>query len=136
MGRVLALDPGTVRIGVAISDPLGMIAQPHVSLDAAGGAVLDDINDLVQRLEVDRIVVGLPVSLDGSERASAATARAFGREVSVATGIEVEMIDERFSSVTAEKAMIEAGARRSERKAARDRVAAAVFLQSYLDGSR
>jgi putative holliday junction resolvase len=136
MGRVLALDPGTVRIGVAISDPLGMIAQPHSSLETAGGDVLDEISNLVHSLGVDRIVVGLPVSLDGSERKSAATARTFGQEVAAATGIDVEMIDERFSSVTAEKAMIEAGARRSERKTARDRVAAAVFLQSYLDGSR
>ncbi len=136
MGRVLALDPGTVRIGVAISDPLGMIAQPYSSLAVAGGAVLTEISELVRELEVDRIVVGLPVSLDGSERASAQAARVFGQEVAAVTGIDVQMIDERFSSVTADRAMIEAGARRSERKAARDRVAAAVFLQAYLDGSQ
>ena len=77
-----------------------------------------------------------PVSLDGTEGRSAALARDLARRVGEATGLDVELVDERFSSVTAERVMIEVGARRSERKAARDRVAAAVFLQAYLDGRR
>ncbi len=134
--RVLALDPGAVRVGVAVSDSLRLTAQPHSSLDAKDPGVLDEIAALVASLEVGQIVVGLPVSLDGTEGPGALLARHFASEVSDATGIEVELFDERFSSVTAERAMIEAGARRSERRAARDRVAAAVFLQAYLDGAR
>ena len=136
MGRVLALDPGSVRVGVAVSDPLGIIAQPHSSLEAQDPDILESIASLARSLDVERIVVGLPLSLDGSEGPSAVQARKFAAEVAAATSLEVELADERFSSVTAERSMIEAGARRSERKGARDRVAAAVFLQTYLDGVR
>lgn len=136
MGRVLALDAGTVRIGVAVSDSLGITAQPHSSLDADSPDLMADIAQLIESLEVDRVVVGLPLSLDGTEGKSARLARQFAERIGEATGIEVSLIDERFSSVTAERVMIEAGARRSERRAARDRVAAAIFLQTYLDGLR
>jgi putative Holliday junction resolvase len=95
-----------------------------------------DIAQLVESLDVERIVVGLPVSLDGTEGSSARLARDLAGRITEATGVEVSLIDERFSTVTAERVMIEAGARRSERRAARDRVAAAVFLQAYLDGTR
>jgi putative Holliday junction resolvase len=135
MGRTMALDPGSVRIGVAVSDPLGITAQPHSSLDATDD-VATLINDLAESLDVEQIIVGLPVSLDGSEGASAEMARAFAETLAAAVSVPIEMIDERFSSVTAERVMIESGAKRSERRAARDRVAAAVFLQSYLDGRR
>jgi putative Holliday junction resolvase len=136
MGRVMALDTGTVRIGVAVSDPLGLIAQPHSSLSATDPALMSEVGSLVAELDVDRIVVGLPVSLDGTEGPSAVLAREFAAGIAAATGIAVELVDERFSTVTAERVMIEAGARRAERKSARDRVAAAVFLQAYLDGSK
>ena len=134
MGRILGLDPGTVRIGVAVSDPLGLTAQPHSSLAAADPGVLDAIATLVDDLEVEAVVVGLPVSLDGTEGPAAASARAFADRVRERLDVPVESYDERFSSVTAERTMIELGATRSDRKAARDRVAAAVFLQAYLDG--
>jgi len=136
VGRVLALDPGSVRVGVAVSDPLRIIAQPHSSLEARDPGILESIAALVTSLDVERIVVGLPLSLDGTEGPSAVQARKFAADVAAATNLEVELADERFSSVTAERSMIEAGARRSERKGARDRVAAAIFLQTYLDGVR
>jgi putative Holliday junction resolvase len=134
MGRILGLDPGTVRIGAAVSDPLGITAQPHSSLDAGDPDLFDTIAALVDELDVELVVVGLPVSLDGSEGPAAMRAREFAAEVAAAVTVPVELHDERFSSVTAEQAMIEMGARRADRKAARDRVAAAVFLQAYLDG--
>ncbi len=136
MGRVMALDTGTVRIGVAVSDPLGLIAQPHSSLSATDPGLMSEVDSLVAELDVDRIVVGLPVSLDGTEGPSALLAREFAARIADTTGIAVELVDERFSTVIAEKVMIEAGARRAERKSARDRVAAAVFLQAYLDGAK
>jgi putative Holliday junction resolvase len=134
--RVLALDPGTVRIGVALSDPLGITAQPHTSLDATAADVVDQIVALIDEAGAERVIVGLPVSLDGSEGVAAETARAFAARISDAIDVPVEMVDERFSSVTAERVMLEAGARRADRRRSRDRVAAAVFLQSYLDGIR
>lgn len=136
MARIMALDPGSVRIGVAVSDPLGMTAQPHSSLDAADPGLMQRIARLVSDLDVELIVIGLPVSLDGSEGAAALAAREFADRVDEEVPVDVVLHDERFSSVTAERVMIESGAKRARRRQARDRVAAAVFLQSYLDGRR
>lgn len=136
MGRIMALDPGAVRIGVAVSDPLGITAQPHSSLDATDPALLDEVAQLVEELEVESIVVGLPISLGGGEGPSAEAARELAARVDERIDVEVVLFDERFSSVTAEKAMIEAGTRRAARREKRDRVAAAIFLQAYLDGRR
>ncbi len=135
MGRIMGLDPGSVRIGVAVSDPLWITAQPHSSLDATADDLIETIAELARGLEVERIVVGLPVSLDGKEGVAAEAARSFAARVGQHLEIETVLYDERFSSVSAERLMIEAGARRADRRAARDRVAAAIFLQSYLDGS-
>jgi putative Holliday junction resolvase len=134
VGRVMALDHGTDRVGVAVSDPLGLTAQPHSTLDASSERIMEDIRNLADEMDVELVVVGLPVSLDGTEGPSAAAARHFAAEVGVATGLDVELVDERFTSNIAEQVMIEAGTRRRDRRESRDRVAAAVFLQSYLDG--
>ncbi len=133
MVRVLGLDYGTRRIGVAVSDALGLTAGPLQTLDAGDPDLGDRLAALVGELGVDRIVVGLPVSLDGTEGPAARAVRQFAEQVSEATGIPVELYDERFSTVTAERMLIEAGLRRQRRRQARDRVAAAVFLQAYLD---
>jgi len=135
-GRVLALDPGTRRVGLAVSDPLGITAQPHGVLDATDPGLLSHIGRLAADLGVERIVVGLPVSLRGTEGPAAAAARRFAAEVAEATGLPVELRDERFTSVTAERALVEAGLSGRRRRAVRDGVAAAVLLQSYLDGGR
>ncbi len=132
VGRVLALDHGSVRIGVAVSDPLGITAQPHGVLEA-GPELMERIGNLVEDLGVERIVVGLPVGLDGTEGEAARRARAFADEVAESTGCPTELVDERFSTVIAERAMIGGGVRRDRRRRTRDGVAAAVFLQSYLD---
>lgn len=129
---MLALDHGTVRIGVAVSDPLGITAQPHAVLDVAPG-LMDRIGNLADELDVEQIVIGLPTGLDGTEGEAAHRAREFADEVGRATGRPVELVDERFSTVIAERAMIDGGARRDRRRGTRDSVAAAVFLQSYLD---
>lgn len=135
VGRVVALDHGTTRIGVAVSDPLGLTAQPF-GMIPAGPGLLDELRRLLAQWEVDVIVVGLPVGLDGREGAPAAAARTFAAEVSAATGHRTTLYDERFSTVVADRAMIEGGARRRRRRERRDAVAAAVFLQGYLDGGR
>lgn len=133
MPRVLALDHGARRIGVAVSDPLGFTAHPRPPLDASGDDLLERIRNLVTELGVERIVVGLPVGLNGSEGRAAAAARAFAAEVEQATGLPTELYDERFTTVLAERALIEAGWRRRRRRRVRDGVAAAVFLQDYLE---
>lgn len=134
-GRVVALDHGTKRIGIAVSDPLGITAQP-VGVIAAGAGFIAELRRLMEGWQVDVIVVGLPVGLDGTEGAAAAQAREFAAEVEVATGFHTVLYDERFSTVVAERAMIAGGARRDRRRRSRDGVAAAVFLQDYLNGRR
>lgn len=136
MTRILGLDYGTRRIGVAVSDPLGLTAGPLEVLDATAGDLDDRLRNLAADLGVELIVVGLPVGLDGREGPAALDARRFADRVAAATGLPVEVYDERFSTVTAERVLLEAGLRRERRKQARDRVAAAVFLQAYLDGRR
>lgn len=135
-GRVLALDPGSRRVGVAVSDPLRITAQPHSVLDAEDPDLMGKIARLGADLGVERIVVGLPVSLNGTEGPAAVAARTFAAAVAGATGLPVELADERFTSVSAERVLVEAGLSGRRRRAVRDRVAAAVLLQAYLDGGR
>lgn len=134
MPRVLALDPGTRRIGVARSDPGGVIAHPYGTLDATAADLDDRLRALARESGAERIVVGLPVGMNGSEGRAAEAARAFARRVEEATGLPVDLHDERLTTVSAERVLLEAGLRRERRRAVRDRVAAAVLLQSYLDG--
>jgi len=133
LARILGLDPGERRIGVALSDPLGIIAQPHVVLDQRVHDVLADIRDICSEYEVTTVVVGLPVSLSGAEGSAAERARAFAARVADATECEIVFFDERFTTVKAESALLEGGVRRRKRRDTIDKVAAAVMLQDYLD---
>lgn len=133
VGRILALDPGTVRIGVAVTDAAGIVAHPRGFLVADDPAVVQQIADLVAELAVDRILVGLPTGLSGIEGAAAIAARAFAAEVEEGTGVPVELIDERFTTAIAERSLIETGTRRKRRQQVRDGTAAAVLLQGYLE---
>lgn len=134
-GRVLALDPGERRIGVAISDALRITAQPLMVIDRNHQDPMDVIRQLVEERQVEEIVVGLPVGLSGREGPAAAAARAFAGEVADATGLPVELVDERFTTRTAEQAMLEGGVRRHTRRDERDKVAASIILRSYLERS-
>ncbi len=134
MGRTAGLDVGTKTIGVAISDPSGRLAQPVCTLGRKG--LKQDIPRLVALLAergAERVVVGMPLELDGSERRSARLARQVGEAVAEATGLPLIYIDERFTSVEAERRLIEAGVSRARRKAVIDQQAAMGILQSYLD---
>lgn len=135
-GRILGLDPGERRIGVALSDPLGIIAQPHSVIDLRTQDLATELRKLIAAEDVIAIVVGLPVSLDGSEHAAAQRARAFAAQVADATGMTPVFADERFTTSVAEAALLEGGVRRRERREARDKVAAAVMLQGHLDAQR
>lgn len=131
---MLAFDHGTVRIGVAVSDPLRITANPLAVLDAADP--FEAIDRLVDQYRPDTIVVGLPVGLGGREGQAAEAARRFGRTVAERTGIPVEYVDERFSTRTAEEALIEGRVRRRERRSTVDKVAATVILRHYLEMQR
>ena len=136
MRRVLGVDPGQRRIGIAVSDPSGTIATPHGFVDTEAGDFLDQIAMLCISLEVASIVVGLAVSLDGTEGKAAQRGRTLGDALGQRTGLPITYHDERFTTVTAEDALIEGGVRRRDRKAKRDQVAASVMLQGYLDARK
>jgi len=135
--RVLGLDIGEKRIGVAVSDPSCTIASPLRVLDAA--PVLGDgapIVRLVDEYEVELVVIGLPCSLDGSEGPQAARVRAAGTRLASFLSVPVVYHDERLSSAEASRVMGAAGLSDREKRGSLDMVAAAVFLQSYLDANR
>ncbi len=131
MTRYLGVDYGTKRVGLAISDGLGLTARPLQVV--ARTAVVKRVQELHEEYTVTTMVVGLPTGLSGQEGASAAGARALGDELSDATGIPVEYLDERFTSNLAEDALLQSGMKRRERRETVDKVAAAIILQDYLD---
>lgn len=131
--RILGVDPGERRVGIAISDPTCILASPLEVIDRTRSGVADRIDAICREYDVETIVVGLPVSLSGEEGESAARARALGEEIASATERNLVYWDERFTSVEAERSMIEAGVRRKQRRETTDKVAAAVLLQGYLD---
>ena len=135
--RVLALDMGEKRIGVAVSDPSGTVASPLVVLDAS--RVLGDGRDLIrlaEEYEVELVVVGLPLSLDGTEGPQALRVRRAAERVAWFLRVPMEFADERLSSAQASRAMSDVGASQRKQRGCVDMVAAAVFLQSYLDARR
>jgi putative Holliday junction resolvase len=131
-GSILGLDPGERRIGVAMAVPGGSMALPLAVLDATGDWQAA-LAELVAEHGVAGIVVGLPVSLSGSEGAAAGRAREFAAAVAERLGLPVHLVDERLSTVAAGRALAEAGARGRRAKGAVDRSAAAVILQTWLD---
>ncbi|MFM8236421.1 MAG: Holliday junction resolvase RuvX [Actinomycetota bacterium] len=139
--RVLGVDLGSRRIGIACSDPSRVVASPLVVLQRTR-AVSDDhaaILALAREREANVIVVGLPLSLSGRRGPAARAALAEIeqlREVAAGSGIEVVAHDERLTTVTAERSLAEAGVRPSRRRGVVDKVAAAVLLQAWLDGRR
>lgn len=132
--RILAVDYGRVRLGLAVSDALGMASHPLPALRRASPeADLVAFRALIADREVRRLVVGLPLNMDGSEGPMAAEARVFGAWLGAGTGLPVEYEDERLSTDEAEDFLRTAGLRPSERKKLRDSVAAAVILRGVLE---
>ena len=145
--RSLGLDVGERRTGVAISDAQGLVAFPLSVIDHKNEeAAIADVIRFAQQYQVERIVIGLPRSLNGSLGGQAKKVTAFAETLSSViaseakqshfAGVDIQMWDERLSSVAAERSMIEAGTKRSKRKQRKDAVAAALILQGFLDSSR
>ena len=128
------MDFGTKRVGLALSDPLGIGASPLAVVARFEAAV--EIAKVVEERDVDTIVIGLPVSLRGEEGKSAADARQLGEELAAATGAKIVFQDERFTSRMAESALLESGMKRRKRRGTVDKVAAAIILRDYLDKRR
>jgi putative Holliday junction resolvase len=131
---MLAVDYGRRRLGLAVSDALGMASHPLPALQRRGPEEdLAALREVIASREVRRLVVGLPLNMDGSEGPMAAEARAFGQWLAGATGLPLLLEDERLSTDEAEEFLRGAGLRPSDRKRLRDSVAAAVILRAVLE---
>jgi putative Holliday junction resolvase len=132
--RILGLDLGEKRIGVALSDPLQIIASAFTVVErTTDEAAIRQIIDLGRENEVERIVVGMPRSLDGSLGKQAQAVQSFVDLLKEHTQLPVVAWDERLSTVAADRTMLEIGMKRDKRKKRRDSLAAAFILQGYLD---
>ena len=135
MNRTIGIDYGRARVGVAVSDPLGIFASPLETVPAT--KIIDYLQKYAAGGEtIERFVVGWPLNLDGRPAQAASDVEAFLKRLRKAfPGIPVELEDERFTSVLAHRAMIDGGMKKSERrdKASVDKISAAIILQSYLD---
>lgn len=135
--RVLAIDFGERRLGIAISDPLGRIALPLEVRERTGwSADLAYLKKLVETYAVREVVVGRPLTAGGTVGSQAERAARFALRLRAAVGVPVVEVDERFSTAGADRAMREGGADGRERRRQRDAVAAALILQPYLDRRR
>ncbi len=132
--RSLGIDFGDARIGLAISDPIGFFASgletyKRVNLEKD----LEHIKNLIKEKDVKTIVVGLPLNMDGSEGIRVEKTKEFCENLKDLAGVNIVYVDERLTTVQAEKMLIEQDVRREDRKKVIDKVAATIILQSYLD---
>lgn len=134
--RLMGLDVGDVRIGVAVSDPTGTVVEPREPVKAGTRAgAIENIAKLVEREEIGEVVVGMPVSLDGGMGRQGEKTKVFAELLAKRISIPVQTWDESYSSQAADGIMKDSGVRRGKRKGRRDSVAAAVILEEYLKGS-
>jgi putative holliday junction resolvase len=133
-GRLLGVDYGRVRVGLALSDPERRLASPLTTYERRDKTQdARYFKELAAEHEIAALVVGLPLHLAGHEGRAAAEARAFGQWLAEVTGLPCIFWDERFTTVEAESALWDAGLTHKQRKVRRDRVAAQMLLQAYLD---
>jgi putative Holliday junction resolvase len=133
----MAVDPGSKRVGLALSDPTATIAQALATVPAEpAGTLASRLAEMAHKHEAERIVVGLPRRLDGTRGPEAVAAQELAAHLRKASGLPVELVDERLTTVAAERALIADGVRREKRRLTVDRVAAALMLQAHLDRRR
>lgn len=135
--RILAIDYGDARIGLALSDESETLASPLSTYASVSMRKdIDHIAALAKEKNAGRIVLGLPVNMDGSEGERAQKTRSFGTVLARVSGLEVVYKDERLTTVSAEKTLIECNVRREKRKQVIDTLSAQIILQSYLDAQQ
>ncbi len=138
--RILGLDYGSKTVGVAISDPTGLIAQPLKTIlrerESMLRRTLTEIAGLAEEYQAEKIILGLPFNMDDTEGERAARTREFARKLALRVNIPVLFMDERLTTVAAAEILDESGIPRSEQKKVIDQVAAQLILQTYLDDAR
>ena len=136
--RIMGIDFGDSRIGIAVSDPLGWTAQGLDTIEWKGPAehAAEKIRQLAEQYGVEKIVIGLPRNMNGTIGPSGEKANEFGELLARVTGLEVIKWDERLTTVAANRMMHEVGMKTSKKKKSVDRIAAVLILQGYLDSLR
>ncbi len=136
--RIMGIDFGDSRIGVALSDPLGWTAQGLETIERRGSVeqAAEKIRQLAQQYGVERFVIGLPRNMNGTIGPSGEKAIQFGELLATTTGLEVIRWDERLTTVAANRLMHEVGMKTSKKKKSVDRIAAVFILQGYLDSMK
>lgn len=134
--RVIGIDLGSKRIGVAVSDSGGVLASPYEVVARSGDEQRDHrrLLEIAEEVEAERIVIGLPLSLDGSMGPTAVAYAAEAERLGATTALPVETYDERLTTVTADRSLMERNMKADARRRIIDKVAAAVMLQAWLDG--
>jgi len=134
--RIMAVDYGRSRVGIAVSDPLGITARGIETIDrrtANFGAVMDRIKLLCKEFDVETVIVGLPRRTDGKESESEDSARYMASQIEINVDDKVIMRDERYTTVIANRIMRETGVKQSKKKGMVDQIAAEILLQDYLN---
>lgn len=132
--RILGLDHGTRRIGVALSDEMRLIAQPLEYIPSEPFAeFVERLGKILREQNVELIVIGLPRNMDGSYGPAAEKVREFVQALAAKINVRIKLWDERLTTVQAQRVLIQGGTRRQQRKQKVDQIAAAILLQSYLD---
>ena len=135
--RVAAIDLGKARVGIAVSDDLGLLAHPRPFLDGKSRKpLLAALVAMVRDEGIERFLLGLPLEMSGDEGPAARRVMAFAQELANAAGVDIELVDERLTTVEAAQQLRQSGIRAREGKSLVDGVAAAVILQSWLDARR
>ncbi len=133
MSRILALDPGSVRVGVAVTDPGRIIASPLKTISfTSDEELINEILDICSSMEIKTVVVGLPLKEDGTEGTGCEKSRSFASKLT-SRGLDVILWDERYSSKVAASYIREAGTKQKKAKGSLDRIAASLILENYLD---
>jgi len=135
--RILGLDPGEKRVGVAVTDPLGVTAQGIDVIEYERPAeALEKIETICHSYEVEEIVIGNPLNMDGTGGKASENARLFAEKLRERLKIPVTMVDERLTSVSAERTLISGGVSRKNRKKVKDKLAAVLILEQHLASRR
>ena len=132
--RKMGIDYGDKRIGIALTDPMCIISSPYEVFKNLGLAQsLSHIDKLIKEFDVDEVVMGLPLNMDGSEGERALIHKEIGQKIANFSGVTVHYIDERLTSAEAEEFLISSGVRREKRKELIDKISAQIILQTFMN---
>lgn len=132
-GRILGIDYGDVRVGLALSDELGFTAQRLCTLDVKEDNVMDSIRNTIRQYDIKKIILGFPKNMNGSVGPMGEEVLKFKVELESGSGVQVVLVDERLSTQAAHRVMNEGKIKRKKKKAIVDQIAAQIILQNYLD---